>query len=389
MTFKGFLVESTTGRLGAEIPAADGSWTDCVNDATDGSLKVPTPWLIKQPRWQWSPWSGSVLVCHEHEGRLHPIVAGPILAPPKGDRLFVELPYGGFWSFLDQRIVTDADYKPGDLIPRAKGENDQEAPPGDTSRVVASTLAFRGPSLGAIAWRLVQKALDRPMGSLPVVHGSPDEQSGRERTYPGHNLSNNSVGKRLREITEVINGPDIAFRPRLVGDDRMEWVMVHGTEGLPEIEQGRHLVWDLTAPRADVVLEQVTAEHDRVSRVYATGAGEGKGLLARIHDNPPQDRMPWREAVVSDSQVDNPALLDSAAKGRLSQPAMVQITAKMPAGGTSPLHTWNAGDAVQVIMPAGFAQIPGGTYRARIISRSGSLSSSMVSVELQPEDFVW
>lgn len=366
MTWTVHLVGTMDGRVGAQIPAAEdgGAWTDTINGPGSISVKVPTPWLLAQPRWSWSPWSGSLLACYDGE----PIALGPIVEEPAGDRDFVTLTAGGLWSLLERRVVTADDITDGPALAR-------------------STFSLREGSLGVIARRLVEAAQKRPRGWFPISYGSPVEAgANRVRNYEGFNLGNNGVGKRLSELTEVINGPDIGFRPRWTERNAaVEWVMYHGTEGMPQIAQQDHFVIDLTAPRSRAVLAQVSAQGEHWGRAYASGAGEGAGTLIRVETGPNEDRMPLLETVASDTQVESLDLLTERARGKLGLQRTVQVKATIDTDDTLPMHRFWAGDEMTVDFPEGWAQLPAGAHRMRVLSRSGDFSTGRVSVEFQPE----
>ena len=361
-----FLVETLTGRVGPKLPAsAEGSWTDTINAATQVEATVPTPWLLRQDRIWWSRWAGSILACHDGE----PIVLGPITDEPSGNPEFTTLTGGGLWSLLEKRIVTPGDHTDG-------------------SRLAKASVTYTEGSLGTIARRIVEDCQDRPQGWFPISYGSPvEEGSTRTRTYKGFNLGNNNVAKRLQEISEVINGPDIAFRPRWRQRDAVvEWVMFHGTEGLPEIANSHLYVVDLTAPRAGVAVVDVKAGSDGVQRCYATGEGQDEAMVIVVESTRQLGRgVPFLEDVEADTQTANPALLSSRAKARLGVSRTVQVSAELGIRDEMPLHTWWAGDEFEVQFPAGWTQLDAGVYRMRCIQRSGDFTSGTVKVEYQPE----
>lgn len=427
-----FLVETLSGRVLSPLPIAGGSWVDAINEAGEIKAKADTRWLLKQPRWRWSPWSASLLACFDGE----PIALGPITSEPVGDREFTDLSAGDFWSLLEHRVVTDRDYpqlsvtrrelydRAHEMIGAHNGTPDErfqaieqlmfsgdyrgetwqrwgiqeDAPVIDflltwrrQERALAeSVLTLSEGSLGTIARRLVERCQDRPNGWLPVSYGSPEELgSNRERTYEGFNLGNNSVAKRLKEITEVINGPDISFRPRWKErGNQVEWVMFHGTEGMPEIAQDRSYTVDLTAPKSTAIAPKVSSESTPYRRVYTSGDGQDKGTLIRVMDEPIPDRYPLLETVLADSQTSSPDLLESRGRGLLDQGRTVQLTVTVD-DPLMPLHTWWAGDEMTVVWPGGWPQLDGGTYRMRALKRSGNFADGRrTSVEFQAEEMV-
>ncbi|OYO16642.1 hypothetical protein CGZ93_17940 [Enemella dayhoffiae] len=432
------LADTLTGQVGATLPAAaTGSWADAINGPTSCEVKVPTSWLLRQPRERWAAWSASLLVCWDG----HPLVWGPILDDPEGDEKFVTLKAGGLWSLLAHRVVTDRDYgdagvtraqitatamgwlkdrAPEDVARKAVNElldsgayaagswtGDKwsaPVPEGDPiiyhlqawrgyhgATLGESVVALREGSLGTIARRLVELAQLRPNGWFPIRYASPEELgTNRERTYEGFNLGNNSVAKRLEEISEVVNGPDLAFRPEWVPGmegSRVQWAMCHGTEAMPELWQEHSHVLDLTARKGKAVAKKLTSKFLPVRRVYATGAGQDQGTLIRVETEPEVQGLPHLETVIADTQVEDWALLSARARGVLEQGRQVQLAASVSAHDFPPHTNW-AGEAWDVHMPGGFVQLEKGTYRMRCLSRSGKFDSHVVDLEMQPEEMI-
>lgn len=369
------LVTTITGSVGPRLPLLGdaGVWTDGpLNDATSGQVKVPTAELLKYERHWWGPWSGSILVCFE--GR--PIVLGPILDLPQQAAGGVILPFGGLWSLLDNRVVTARDFGDGQGV-----------------ELAGSVVDYLGPSLGQIAAGLVWSAQRRPNGGFPFSVSAPAEPPpSRQRTYEGFNVTNNAVGKRLREITEVINGPDIAFRPKWVPGaegSRVEWVMHHGTEGMPEIGQPRTFTLDLTAPKGTFAEPTIKAQASRFARAYMSGEGEGAATVMEIVSKQPHELdqyMPFLETAEGDSQASNPDLLRTRGRAVVQATDLVQISTEIVGDRPGmPLWTWHTGDAMVVRVPDRWPQLPPGAYQMRVLSRSGTFTSNKVKIEMQPE----
>lgn len=413
------LVRTLSGAVQASTSVAAGHWTDAINTAGEIKSKVPTSWALKH---RVMPWRDALLVCNDG----HPIAFGPIIDEPEGDREFVTLTAGDLWSILDHRVVTNRDYpsagkgrpeiiaevmamrpadktdddwrraideyfggEPADLLngPAKDALNAWGATEAGNA-LAESTTSFYGLSLGTIAWRLVELAQNRPQGWLPVSLATPEQIGIHQRSYQGFNLGNNSVAKRLQEITEVIDGPDVAFRPRWVEDGHLvEWAMHTGTVGMPEIGQDRLFEIDLTAPKTNAAIKKLTAVAEPAGRVYSTGAGQDQGTIIRVENGPLPEGMPLIETVIADTQAENPDLLSARARGVIGQGRTVQVAVDVPIS-AFPLHEWWAGDAMHVTFPAGYTQLPAGTYVMRILSRSGSLASDMLTIEFQPEELV-
>lgn len=368
------LVRTMTGQAMPPLTLLGGSWTDGpLNDATSGSIRVAVKELRRYHDAWWSKWSGSVLLCFNGE----PVVLGPIVADPHGFDT-VDLKFGGLFSILEWRYATTADFYPG------------------TEEILAgSVLEYSGTNLGAIAADLVRRGMNRPNGALPFAVASPSEQGtvNRVRNYQGHNISNNSVAKLIKEITAVINGPDVAFRPEWAPGQRgaaVRWVMYHGTEGMPQIAQKHTFSVDLTAPKTVLMEPAVTKDSGTLlGRAYMTGRGEGETTEIVIVERPTgmPAYMPMLETVVSDAQASNAhGLLTRRGEALVAPAETVQLSVNLSATNPiMPLNTWHTGDEFLVKVPD-LLHVDRGTYRMRVVSRSGSVTSTVVKTELQPEE---
>lgn len=127
----------------------------------------------------------------------------------------------GLWSYFDRRAV----------LPPLDGRFPREV-----------TSKWWGLSLRTIAKRLVQQTISHPAAGLPIDF-EPDFPGDHEREYPGSDMM--SVGEALENLTDVIGGPDIAFRPYITPDLRhVRWRLVTG-----ELTQaGDPHYFDLAAP---------------------------------------------------------------------------------------------------------------------------------------------
>jgi hypothetical protein len=98
-----------------------------------------------------------------------------------------------------------------------------------------------GLHLRTIAKRLVQQAQTWTAGSVPVVFED-DFPGDAQRTYLGHEL--HVVEEKLKQLSEVIGGPDIMFNPRYTSSARthIEWLMETGNPELTNV--GAPHKWD-------------------------------------------------------------------------------------------------------------------------------------------------
>ena len=353
------LVETVSGTVGRAVDPVAGSWSVEINKADSGSLTVKKAELAGLDKAWFTPWKTSVLFSYvTPDGDVVPWCGGPITGWPSESLHELELSWSGIRKVFERRhIETD--------------------------------LRLTGLTLGEIAWRVVQAGMAKPGGGLPIVHGTPAESGTNERTYEAWNLANNIVDKRLTELSEVINGPDMMFRPRWAVPDmsRVQWAFVHGTRVDPAIPQAWVPDWDATS-QADVVDLDLTSSADEIaSRVWGTGAGEGKATVITKAENLSlvTEYFPFLESVISDPDQEKPAPILAKCRAALSgsRHMVDQLSLTVRADSVkNPLTSWHVGDDARVTLPDTFFTVPGGTRDMRIIKASGGLNEQ-VSVELQ------
>lgn len=377
MTWVAHLVQTMTGIKGAQLQLTSaGSWSAPAMGVEEWTVTVAKEQLSRiDPDW-WMPRRASVLMSWVGaDKRAVPWLMGPITQLPSESESTATLTCKGLPALLEQRIVLAADYT-------------------DMAALAKSQARLTGRSLGTIAQDIVRLCTTEKLGGhLPIRYGSPRETGTglNERTYEGFNLANNGLWKRLTEISEVIGGPDIQFRPAYTRDDEstVEWVMVHGTRAQPAIAQDWTMDLDTTSSSSPVAKVDVKNDAaDLTNRVYWTGAGEGAGTLIRMVQDPAQleDGMPLLESVGSTSDSENPALIQTHAERALAAGArpLQQITVKVD--GSDPrceIGRWRAGDTARVTLGSGWLTVAPGTRPLRIIAAKGTWASSMVDLEFQ------
>lgn len=363
-----YLIRTVSGEVGSRLDAVSGSWSIELNGIESGSVVVRKDQLARIGREWWRPYTGGVLFVYtDASGVDRPIVGGPITGWSSETREELTLDWAGIREIFKNRILT-------------------------------RTMELSGLSLGTIAWRVVQEGMeDKPAGGLPIVHGQPEEttedRADHQRTYEDWNLSNNGIDKRLTELSEVINGPDIMFRPEWVDDDHMlvRWSMVHGTEGNPRIDQDSHLEFDTTVPLSSFSDMSLQSEAGHiVNRVWATGDGEGEDIArTSVQDlSSLQHWFPFMEKVITDSDQSNVDKLRAKASGELdaSKEMLDQLTLSTRANDKKNVFgTFFVGDVAEVSLSGWFA-ISDGRYPMRIIALSGDLSES-VSIDFQEDSW--
>ena len=270
-----YLLQTKTGQIGPMVDPLGGSWDIVVNSTESLSAQVDIASLGGvQYKW-FLPQIGGLLLTWMQDGRETPWIAGPITKwGSETRRGSLTLEAAGIRWLLDNLVV-------------------------------GTTLDLKDMSLGQILWELIESYGIKPGGAPPIVNGSPDPGGrGHSLLYPSWNVANTAIGKLLTEITDADGGPDLMFRPRFATDRRfIEWVAVHGTSLSPRIGSGKVRSFDTTAPFSGITDIQVTTDASPVvSRVWATGSGEGAGTrIARAESTDLVDAgWPFMETVVSD-----------------------------------------------------------------------------------------
>jgi len=383
VTWVAHLVSTVTGVRGARLDlTSDGSWSIPVNGIEDWKVTVSKDQLGRiDPDW-WGPWRASVLVSWDTGAGLVPWVMGPITGPPAETRATATLACKGLGALLEHRVVLPRDYGlPGEYE-------------GDMTALARDYVSRVGRSLGSIAQDIVDLSTDRKLGGhLPVRYGSPREHhsSLNERTYMGYNLANNGTWKRLTELSEVIGGPDIAFRPAFTDDSQthVEWVMMHGTSAQPGIEQDWTMDLDTTSSKSPVASVDVSTDASGLTnRVYWTGAGEDEGTLVRMSQNMRmlEDGTPLLESVGSTSDSESPSLVQAHADSALDAGARPLQQLTIQVDGSDPrceIGRWHVGDMARVTIGDEWLTVAPGTRPLKIIAAKGDWSSSMVTLEFQ------
>lgn len=241
------------------IPASAGSCAVTLGAAGTVSATVPLPMLIPNSGGVVVPIRGLLLparsfLAWEEDGKI--LNAGPIWSDAYSfDTKRLQFSAAGIRSYWQYRYV----------LPALNDTDPDDLPTGKTT-------AYSGLSLRTIAKRLVQQAQTWTAGRVPVVF-EPDFVGDNERTYPGSEL--HVIDEKLRQLSEVIGGPDIMFNPRYTDDARthIEWVMQTGNPEISQDSPNPHK-WDMTGvPRPSIRGASLTRDASvRTTDNYQVGA---------------------------------------------------------------------------------------------------------------------
>lgn len=363
------LFQVASGQIGPRLNFESMSWAMALNDTESISMKLRKSDLPNVNLGYWlDPWWAGVVIFWDDQ----PIVAGPIVSRPNETPDTVSLTCGGIRSVLAKRFVI----------------NEQD----DWSKLSKSVVSFKGLSLGTIAQRVVQLVQQKPGGSLPISFPMGEQTAAdnadHERNYRGFNIANINCDDVLTKLSNVIDGPDIMFKPRLVEDNRLTFDMWHGTEDYPRIAQQDIPVWDTTVANGAVsdITTVMTGTYE-TSRVFSTGAGQDEGLLMKVATNtiPLQLQYPLLETAINIGNSENPAVVLGYAQSSLNanKLPLLEIQMTVRADGPTPLGQFWAGDLAQVIT-SGWLSLGDGATDMRLLSISGT-DNSEIKLSLQKE----
>jgi len=379
--WRAFVCETVTGEIKGEIPfIGKPQWDYGIN--SQGSLTLTVPIgrgggaltkediraLLDPWRFSWGiAWGGYIVQC------------GPMVGYQYSDSASgapsVRISCVGIWGlFTTKRILAN----PGWNATTGK-ITDPEA-----------DINLSGLSLHTIAKRLIQFDMQRN-GSLPIDLPA-DIPGSSTRNYPGYDLA--YVGERLAQLTQVIDGPEVEFRPRFTDmtHTKVEWEMRVGNPRLGNL--GRPHAWDYGNALREV------NEDGNASKVafrwWARGNGMERGLLVgKAQDLTPVSaaNFPVLESVDGQhTSVTEEATLQSWAEADVAtyQKTVVTRSATVSVDGTDGQGRITGSprfDLVQVGDTATFnirdhTFIPDGVYGQRII-RVSSGSESVVNLGLQ------
>jgi hypothetical protein len=355
-----FLCDTVTGGRVKFIPAGGAGWGMKLNEA--GTVTASLPVAARETakldlrtatasvrQSLGIAYDGNILECGPIWGRKY---------DPDSEQL--DLTAAGLWSIFEHRKALPASWLANGFVP---------------ARAVWTIT--RG-NLQSIARELVRNSIeDNPWnggaaGNLNIVLPASVSGSTHTRTYNGWDMA--WISTRLKELTEVTNGPDIRFRPRFVTGDptTVEWVMEMGA---PLLQAPKDLKWDVSLRKSGPVHLAWDEDATKLAaRAWELGPGQEKAKKIRYVTDTGliSEGWPWTE-VEESSDVETDSLLQSRALRLLRENKRPWLTWDLTvrADVAPRLGTYQPGDWAQLQIPEGHPQIPAGTVRVRIMTISG------------------
>jgi hypothetical protein len=308
------LADLRTGAVTAEIELTGVRISQRLNAAgtMNGTWAVPNTWQGGSPYTLTTP--ARTMGVALRDGR--PMWAGVLWTRrPNADKQTVELGFSDFWSYFDARFV---------LPPFT--------PNGTTSQVSQMNTTFGQVEQNDIARQLLAQAQAHVGGDLGIVADTTISGIVRDRTYAGHELVD--VGTALKQLAEVIDGPDIMFgvAPELDTNGRVVKLMRIGDPRLGQ--DGSAHVFELGANALGYTWGSDGTR--MATRAYASGEGIEAGQLIATaeHDVRHSDGWPLLEAETSFNTVSSDSTLQEHADAELRRNWLPVVTPTLTVDGS-------------------------------------------------------
>lgn len=300
------LADLLTGAVTAEIELTGVRISRRLNAAgtLTGTWTVPQNWAGGSPYTLTTPARTMVVAFRDRR----PMYGGVLWTRrPDPDKQTIELGTSDWWSLFDHRFVLPS-----------------FTPDGTTSQVSQLNTTFGQQEQNAIARQLLAQAQAHTGGNYGIVADTTNSGILRDRTYAGHELVD--VGTALKQLAEVIDGPDMLFSvsPELdangrvvktlrIGDPKL------GQDGSPHVFEiganARSYSWNSDGTRM-------------VTRQYATGEGVEAGQLIAVAEESSRasDGWPTLEGEASFNTVNLDATLQEHADAELRRSWLPVVT---------------------------------------------------------------
>lgn len=365
-----YAFEMLTGRRLVPLPISTGSWSIAVNADDSIQCKIPARAAVtkKLDVWGTTPLARTGLLAVVDDV---PVAAGPIWKRKYSQGKDIDLTAGGLRSYWDRRL----------LLPVAARTNSLVDGNGDP--VAAYDTNLSGLSYGTIAKRYVELVRAWPGGAIPMQLPA-DELGTYVRNVAAIDLK--KVRALIDALSNVENGPDIAFRPRWAADGLgIYWEMQHGTVTTPRLgsTDPSLIRWTVGAQQGGAFDLEVEEDGTALAEeVFAAGGrSNDRVLIARGRDTALADAgFPLLQAAdTAHSDVSDQTTMQSyanrgAALGKFAS-SFWKMKIRAHEKGTIPLGDYWLGDLATITVDAREPVIPAGDYVRRIASIGGDQES--------------
>jgi hypothetical protein len=365
-----YLFKTTNGAIGPEVKFKSHTWSISLNETESLSIDLSTSDLPDVDLNYWlAPWWAGIVLMWDN----NPVFAGPIIAIPSETFSTLRVECKGIRAILAKRfVITEQDN--WDLLAKSK--------------IKYSALTY-----GTIMQRVVKVGLTKPGGGLPINFPLPERvatnDTDHQRTYDGYNLSNVTVDDVLKKLSEVSNGPDIIFRPRLLDANNLVFDMLHGNDDDdPAIPQTITPVFDTTAVFNEVTdLSMINTGTYQTNRIFATGAGTNEALLIKQATDIASltAGFPLLETTEAYGEIKTPAVIQNHANANLAanKERLLEIQLTVRADGEHPLGSFWPGHRIQLITN-GLWGLKDGAHNLRLLNMNGNQDNNIrMSLQLE------
>lgn len=300
------LADLITGAVTAEIEMTGVRISQRLNTAgtMTGTWAVPATWRGSSPYLLTTP--ARTMGIALRDGR--PMYGGVLWTRrPDADKQTVDLGFSDWFSLLDSRMVLPV-----------------FTPDGTTSQVSSLSTGFTQVEQNDIVRALVAQAQAAAGGDFGLVVDGTISGILRDRTYAGHELV--TVGTALRQLAEVIDGPDLlcGVAPELDANGRVVKVLrvgdpKLGVQGSPHVFELGASITGYTWPSDGTRM---------VTRAYVTGEGIEAGQLISVAEDTSRvsDGWPTLEAETSFNTVSLDSTLAEHAAAELKRNSLPVVT---------------------------------------------------------------
>lgn len=372
-----------TGQRWQFLPALSGSWSEGVNDAGDVSCTVSlrNPAVRRLDPFSSAAVGKAFLAAVDGDTVLQ---AGPIWDHDyERDSGKLTLRAAGLLSYFDHRLVLPvlAGRLPSDpttdtrFMPAAPSDPDYPWPTDTRS------------SLQGIIVQLFEQALSWPSGDVPLTLPTviPGEN---QRAYPGAELA--SVADRVRELTQVEDGPELRLSPQWLPDRTgIAWTAEIGTPDQPLISSPQEVVFYIGNDKSSVKGLRVNVNGTRMaSDAYAAGGRSVDKSLVSVSSNASllSAGYPVLQAVdMSRQTVQDVDMLQSYSDEMVRRGAWPTSAWSFSHELTVRpfLSSFRAGDFAEVRV-VNDLYLPKGPVPMRILRRTGDATGKTVALTLSP-----
>lgn len=371
MAWSAYLFQTVSGQIGPQLKFESAKWSMSLNDTESFSFDLRKSDLPNVDLNYWlAPWWAGVVYMWDDI----PIVAGPIISRRSESFNYVYIDCAGIRAILARRFTV-------------REQTDW------TKLAASAPITFSGLSLGTIAKEVVKVAMKKPGGGLPITFPIADQgvanDADHQRTYRPFNLANINCDDVLTKLSDVIDGPDIMFRPRLITSSRLTFDMWHGTEDQPRIAQQGIPVWDTTAVLGGVTDMDITATGAyQSSRVYSVGAGTDEGKLIRVNTDLSrvENGFPLLETTINSGNSDSATVVANHGKAtlRANRDMIQEMQMQVDGAGFNPIGTFWPGEQARLAVK-GWISIKDGIHDVRLLNINGD-DTAQVRISAQTED---